>query len=112
MFGTKISKKGAQKLNEARNLEKRVRDYLQIYVGQLSLQESKKSIEVSELALAKNRQAKLGMAVATLFKDDLQDLLLTKRFRSFGIYSHHPRLHIFTDKLDHRCVRHEYPGMD
>ena len=42
----KTLRKWAQKLNEARSLEGQVRDYLQVHVGQLSLEESKKSIEV------------------------------------------------------------------
>ena len=76
----RISRKWARKLNEARSLERQVRDYLQIHVGQLSLEESKKSIEVSEVALAKNRQVKLGMIPPTITGDDLQNLLLTARF--------------------------------
>ena len=89
-----------------------MRDYLQVHVGQLSLEESKKSIEVSKAALAKNRQVKLGVIHTTITTYNVQDLLLTKCFHLFGTCSHHPCLRVLADKLGDWCIRYECPGID
>lgn len=50
-----------QLLETARQLEQHVRDDLQLRVGQLSLQESRKSIEQSRISIQEGKRIKLGI---------------------------------------------------
>ena len=52
----KIKRETSQIHNEARHLDTEVRDYLQLIVGSLSLEESRKSIELSNHQLQEGKR--------------------------------------------------------
>ncbi|KAL8700170.1 MAG: hypothetical protein Q9201_005590 [Fulgogasparrea decipioides] len=53
-------------LDDARGLEAEIRDWLQVYVGNRALQESKKSIELSNLQIEEAKRVKVGMTHSLL----------------------------------------------
>ena len=117
----KINEEAKACLDDARGLESEIRDWLQLQVGDLALQESKKSIQLSNLQMEESKRGKISLLRSRhpfrlikkmIYSQNWYGSIVTGFSVSLISGSDYSRLRLRPFKSRHLHIWNEYPAIE